>query len=100
MAADEITVVDRPEERRYEPLVDGGHAGELDYHARNEGVVVFLHTEVDERFEGRGFAAALVTAAFGDVRKRGLRVVNRCPYVAAYIRRHPEVGDLLAPGSP
>jgi predicted GNAT family acetyltransferase len=30
------------------------------------------------------------------LRAQGLKVVARCPFVAAYIKKHPEFQDLLA----
>jgi predicted GNAT family acetyltransferase len=91
---DDVTVVRRPEERRYELLVGGEHAGELVYRERDGGVVAFLHTEVDPGIQRRGLGTALVTAALDDLRERGLRVVPICPFVDAFVRRHPEYADL------
>jgi hypothetical protein len=61
-----------------------------------DGVVYLTHTEVPPEREGRGHAAALVQAALDWARSQGLRVVPRCSYVAAYMRRHPATHDLLA----
>ena len=97
LAEDDITVVRRPDERRYELLVAGEPAGELVYRNRGEEVVAFLHTEVDPNIQRRGLGSALVVAALDDARERGLRVVPICPFVDAYIRRHPEYADLVAP---
>jgi predicted GNAT family acetyltransferase len=47
-------------------------------------------------FEGQGVAAELAKFVLGDIRRRGMRVVPRCPYVAQYIRKHPEYADLVA----
>jgi uncharacterized protein len=52
---------------------------------------------VDPHFEGKGVGAALVQGVLDDVRARGLKVRPCCPFVAAYIRRHPEYEDLVAP---
>ena len=41
----------------------------------------------------RGLGAALVRAALDDARDRGFRVVPICPFVEAYVRRHPEDAD-------
>ncbi|HZQ02403.1 MAG TPA: GNAT family N-acetyltransferase [Gaiellaceae bacterium] len=43
----------------------------------------------------RGLGAALVRAALDDARDRGFRVVPICPFVEAYVRRHPEDADLV-----
>jgi uncharacterized protein len=36
-----------------------------------------------------------VRGALDDMRARGLKVAPVCPFVAAYIRRHPEYADLV-----
>jgi predicted GNAT family acetyltransferase len=56
---------------------------------------VLVHTEVEPRAEGTGLGSQLVTEALDDIRARGLRVVPLCPFVAAYIRRHPDYADLV-----
>ena len=93
--ADDITVADRPDERRYELLVGGEHAGELVYRDRGGEVLAFLHTEVDQKLHRQGLGSALVAGALDDARKRGLRVVPLCPFVDAYVHRHPAYADLL-----
>jgi uncharacterized protein len=95
VSADDITVVHRPDERRYQLLVDGEHAGELVYRDRGGNVVAYLHTEVDQALQRRGLGSALVAGALADARERGLRVVPLCPFVDAYVRRHPEHVDLV-----
>ena len=51
---------------------------------------------VDPAFEGRGIGSQLATFALDDARARGLAVVPRCPFFAAFIGRHPEYADLVA----
>ena len=94
MTTSAATVRDNKAARRYELLLDGELVGELVYRARDE-VVTLIHTEVAPGLEGRGLGDQLVAGALGDVRARGLRIVPLCPFVAAYIRRHPEAGDLV-----
>jgi predicted GNAT family acetyltransferase len=91
-----MTVTDRPAELRYEIEVDGEVAGFLMYRVE-PGVLDLVHTDVDPRFEGKGVGAALVQGALDDVRARGLKVRPYCPFVAAYIRRHPEYEGLVTP---
>jgi predicted GNAT family acetyltransferase len=57
--------------------------------------VALLHTEVAPELEGRGFGSALVGHALDEARERGLRVVPLCPFVDAFIRRHPAYADLV-----
>ena len=72
-------------------------AGFVDYHAQ-PGLITVLHTEVDPAFEGQGVGSRLVEGMLDDIRARGLRVLPICPFVRAYVRRHPEVRDLVAAG--
>jgi uncharacterized protein len=89
-----VTVTDRPEQLRYEIEVDGEVAGFLLYR-REPGVLELVHTDVDPKWEGKGVGAALVKGALDDVRARGLKVRPFCPFVRAYLRRHPEYEDLV-----
>jgi uncharacterized protein len=58
---------------------------------------VFLHTEVDDKFEGRGLATILVNEALDQTRGEGLRVVAVCPMVAAFLDKHPEFDAIRDP---
>jgi predicted GNAT family acetyltransferase len=55
-----------------------------------------IHTEVVPAAEGTGVGSQLVAATLEDLRSRGLSIVAICPFVRAYIRRHPEFADLVA----
>jgi len=89
-----VVVSDNPAELRYELHVDGELVGEIRYLRRHDAIVL-VHTEVDPDREGEGLATELVRGALDDIRTRGLRVVPYCPFVAAYILRHPEYEDLV-----
>jgi uncharacterized protein len=88
-----VRVVDNPAELRYELYADDGElAGEILYR-RLPGALALVHTEVDPKRQGLG--SELVKGALDDMRERGLNVVPVCPFVIAYIRRHPEYADLV-----
>ncbi|MBP2707156.1 N-acetyltransferase [Microbispora sp. RL4-1S] len=89
-------VADNTEAHRYEITVDGVVAGFAEYRLR-PGKIVFTHTEVRDEFEGRGLGSTLIRGALDAVRPSGLAVVPLCPFVARYIRRHPEYRDLVDP---
>jgi predicted GNAT family acetyltransferase len=91
----DVTVRDNPEALRFEAREDGELLGEIRYRTE-PGIVVLVHTEVAPSAEGTGVGSGLVKGALDDIRGRGLRVVPVCPFVAAYIRRHPEYADLVA----
>jgi uncharacterized protein len=93
---DEAAVVDVAQARRYELLLDGRRIGLLAYR-RRDNRVAFTHTEISPACEGRGFGSRLAAAALDDARRQGLVVVPLCPFIAAYIDRHSEYADLVAP---
>lgn len=78
---------------RFETQVEGEHCV-LGYRKKG-GSMVIEHVRVPTAVEGRGIAAALTQAALATARTEGWSVVPHCPYVAAYIQRHPSYLDLL-----
>lgn len=87
--------IDAPDHHRYELRADDELVGFIDYRLRGE-TIHLVHTEVLPAFNGQGHAATLARAALDDARARGLRVHPDCPYVAAYVAKHPEYADLVA----
>lgn len=79
---------------RYEITADGELAGFAQYRER-PGLIAFIHTEVDDRFAGRGIGSKLVAAALADVRERGLHVLPFCPFVNHYLVEHESDRDLV-----
>jgi len=92
---DAIEVRDNPEASRYEAIVGGRLAGYAVYRPL-PGALAFTHTDVFPEWEGRGIGGRLARAGLDDARARGLQVVPRCPFIGAWIRRHPEYEDLLS----
>jgi predicted GNAT family acetyltransferase len=89
-------IVHDPARSRYEIFVGETRAGLAAY--RDEpGRRVFTHTEVDPALRGRGLAGRLAVYALNETRAEGLRVVALCPFIAAYIERHPDYRDLISP---
>jgi uncharacterized protein len=84
---------------KYTIAVDGETVG-LAAVADHDKQRVFYHTEVDERFGGRGLASILVGEALEATRADGKRVVALCPMVAAFVRKHPEFADITDPVTP
>ncbi len=93
-AAERIEVADAPDRDRYELSIDGEVAGFAAYRKRPD-LIVFVHTEVDERLQGRGLADRLIRFALEDARTRGLAVLPFCPFVKAFIERHREFETLV-----
>ena len=93
--AERIEVADAPNRERYELSIDGEVAGFTAYRVR-PGLIAFIHTEVDERFQGRGIGDQLIRFALEDARARGLAVLPFCPFVKSFIERHREF-EVLVP---
>ena len=55
-----------------------------------------MHTTVPKEDEGEGIGTALARAALEQARRDGVRVIPSCPFVAAYVKQHPEFADLVA----
>jgi predicted GNAT family acetyltransferase len=91
---DTSTVTHDPRTHRFEVRTDAG-TGLLTYQDRGSALEI-LHTEVPDAAEGRGYAAALAVAALDFARNEGKQVIPSCPFVAAYIERHPSYADLVA----
>jgi hypothetical protein len=94
MSIPEPQVVNNTTASRFEIVIDS-HTAVAEYRLA-EGRIIFTHTEVPEALQGRGLAARLARAALDHARAAGLAVVPRCPYIAAYIQKHPEYQDLVA----
>jgi predicted GNAT family acetyltransferase len=92
--AERIEVADAPKRERYELSINGEVVGFTEYHAR-PGLIAFVHTEVDERFQGRGIGDQVIRFALEDARARGLAVLPFCPFVKAFIERHREFESLV-----
>jgi uncharacterized protein len=78
---------------RFELEVDGHLA--VSYYRLAPGVITFTHTEVPPALGGRGVGSTLVRGALELVRAQGLKVVAQCPFIAAYMGKHPEFNDLV-----
>jgi uncharacterized protein len=65
------------------------------YYTLSPGVITFTHTEVPQEMSGHGIGSQLVRGALESARLQGLKVVPKCPFVSAYIAKHPEFNDLL-----
>ncbi|TMQ71929.1 MAG: N-acetyltransferase [Candidatus Eisenbacteria bacterium] len=93
MNAREHPVIDHPELSRFETETSAGLAV-LEYLLSGERLSL-NHTEVPQAARKRGIGTRLVAAALQHARARGLTVVPRCPFVRAYVARHPEVRGLI-----
>lgn len=92
--SDDITVRDDTAAHRFRIALDGRDVGFAAYRLE-PGRIVFTHTEIDDSVEGHGLGGRLARAALDDVAARGLAVVPLCPFIAAWIGKHPDYLDLV-----
>lgn len=88
-----IQVTNNTSAGQFEILEDGKRAT-LAYSER-DGKLYLIHTEVPRELGGRGYASALARTALDFARQNQLTVVPYCPFVRAYLKRHPEYASLV-----
>src|SRR6266576_3570615 len=92
-AGEMIEIVNNKAQHRYELAIDGHVAAT--YYQIAAGVITFTHTEVPPELGGKGIGSKLIKGALDQVLADGLKVVAQCPFVKAWIDKHPEYADLL-----
>lgn len=91
----DIRLADGPTKGRYFHAEEGGPEAELIFSKAGASRIIIEHTEVPDRFRGKGVGAALVQRAVEDARAAGKSILPLCPYAAAQFRRHPEWADVV-----
>ena len=91
----DVIIRNDPDRERYVAEVNGDTAAYTVYHIRHGDIYFFVHTEIEEKYQGQGIARRLVREALDDVRAKGSTIVPLCPYVAAFIAKNPEYDDLV-----
>ncbi len=86
-------VVNNPEKYRFE-IVSGAQVSRLDYRLGRDRIAL-VHTEVPDDLQGQGMGSALVVTALDYAKGNNLIVLPYCPFVAAYVERHPEWSDVI-----
>ena len=83
-------VQDHREASRFE-LVKDGHVAFLTYERRPDAFVL-AHTEVPAALQGTGVGTRLVKGALELARAEQRPLIVNCPFVSAYLKKHPEAG--------
>ena len=73
---------------------EGANTAELTY-ARTGNALDYRHTFVPPALRNRGIASELAHFALRYARDNGLEVIPSCPFIASFIRRNPQYGDLV-----
>ena len=88
MSDDAPDIVLNEDRHRFEWTVDGHTAYEV--FERFPGGIAYLHTVVPKELGGRGIGARLAKYILDYAAEHRLKVRPDCPFVKAYIDRHPE----------
>ncbi len=62
----------------------------IEYILTKDNSIYLTHTEVPRSLEGNGLGSIIVKKALDYIRKKGYKMIPLCPFVAAYLKRHPE----------
>jgi hypothetical protein len=87
------TVVNNAAGSRFELHADG-HTAVLEYVQAGDRLRL-MHTEVPPELRGRRYAEVLARAGLEHARGNHLKVVPFCPFVRAFLQRHPEYASVL-----
>lgn len=66
----------------------------IEYSLHNSSID-FVHTIVPDSLSGKGIASALTEYAFKYAKEKNIPVIVHCPYILAYLKRHPELNEQL-----
>ena len=76
-------------QHRFELKVDG-KLSVVEYQQVDDETLALTHTEVDPSLEGHGVGSKLVEGVLQVVEQNNLKIVPLCPFVTAYLKRHPD----------
>ena len=92
---DDHRLADHPEINRFELRAGDDQVAAYSEYNVLKGALLFTHTEVLPEYEGRGLGSKLAAFALDEARRRGVHVIPVCPFIAAFLRKHPEYHDLV-----
>jgi predicted GNAT family acetyltransferase len=95
MPADKI--VENAALHRFELERDGETAFVL--YSKTQNVIKLIHTEVPDALRGKGVGSKLVGGVLRQAEQAKLSVIPSCPFVAQYVKRHPEFASIVDPES-
>lgn len=90
-----VAVYNNTAQQQFEVHEDGETAV-LQYRF-HEGNIWLMHTEVPAKLEGKGIASILARFALEWARENHMKAKVLCPFVAVFLKRHPEYLDVVLP---
>ncbi|MBO0936771.1 N-acetyltransferase [Fibrella sp. HMF5335] len=89
MAISEQTVTLNQDKHRFELHTDG-KLSMVVFEQVDNHTLALTHTEVHPDLEGKGIGSNLVKQVLDYVEAHQLKIVPLCPFVATYLKRHPD----------
>lgn len=89
-----LQLVKNDEKQRFE-FENNGHIAFIDFEEK-EHFIALVHTEAPKELQGTGTAAALVEKTLQYIEKSGKKLMPFCPFVLAFIKKHPEWKPLVS----
>lgn len=71
-----------------------GETASLEYRFYKEDIAL-MHTFVPDNLNGQGIASTLAKYALDWTKEHKKKALVYCPFVAAYVKRHPEYSDVV-----
>lgn len=84
----DIPLIKNEEKHQFEITIEG-HKALIVYKERPH-VITLIHTESEPELEGKGAGTAIVEKTLAYIEDNNFKLVPLCPFVFAYIKRHPE----------
>jgi predicted GNAT family acetyltransferase len=94
---EDYELIDNTDANQYEFHV-GKHLAKIEYIKTNNGEIYLTHTEVPVALEGQGIGSQLAGKVLADIEQKGLRLIPLCPFVAGYIKKHPDWRRIVMKG--
>lgn len=92
----EIQKTDDTDSGRYFVVINGDEA-EMTYTKLGPALISIDHTFVPDSMRGKGVAQALASNAVVDARKTGWKIIPRCSFMQAQVKRHADWSDVIEP---
>jgi len=92
---DPLQIINNEQQQQFQVRAEGELAY-LEYRFYKDDIAL-MHTEVPEKLSGRGIASALAEYAIKYAREHKIPVMVYCPFVASWLKKHPENRDVLDP---